>query len=434
MAEQVNPGFDPPRRGSLGDPAKAIGGNSQATQAMASRLQSLERFLQNYREKQVQVRRDDGTFQKIWVLAKEGGETVAGNDEALYAEVVTLPGGAHGVSVSVGYVEYQNAGASESDEGFTGTLEPLMGGVTLDDPAIQPLPLPGVVSFTYLRVKTDSDGVPKFGASAATIEVFPEAQKSVHHIRNNPVSGTKEGDYFFLLLQTEANGSTPPRPIAKKRVHGNRYLPNQLVEFENAGGKREMYKGYLEGPDDKHEFRTVEQIEGEGVEIIEPLNPGAEAEDPVVAPDGTVITAGKPATPPEKEGDTLKWRRISQRKDYPQIHVREEKNEEPDEDGITRSRVLVEGNKFKASEGEVKKFTISIDDGLIKSFAKIEDEDEDGEGWWGTLQILNLSTSAELTQFFEAGSLKRVRATVTAGISQDIPGTKDMPGLASITF
>lgn len=42
-------------------------------QAMARRLQALERFLQPYREKLVQVRKDDGTFQTISVLAKEGG-------------------------------------------------------------------------------------------------------------------------------------------------------------------------------------------------------------------------------------------------------------------------------------------------------------------------------------------------------------------------
>lgn len=79
MAEPVNPGFDPPRRGRIGDPAKAIGGNSNAVQAMASRIQSLERLLQSYREKQVQVRRDDGTFQTITVLAKEGGGEAGGS-------------------------------------------------------------------------------------------------------------------------------------------------------------------------------------------------------------------------------------------------------------------------------------------------------------------------------------------------------------------
>lgn len=79
MAEQVNPGFDPPRRGSLGDPARMIGNNDRAAQAMAARLQSLERLLHPYREKQVQVRNDDGTFQKIWVLAKEGGGDAGGS-------------------------------------------------------------------------------------------------------------------------------------------------------------------------------------------------------------------------------------------------------------------------------------------------------------------------------------------------------------------
>ena len=43
------------------------------------RLQALERFLQPYREKLVQVRRDDGSFQTITVLAKEGGGEAGGS-------------------------------------------------------------------------------------------------------------------------------------------------------------------------------------------------------------------------------------------------------------------------------------------------------------------------------------------------------------------
>jgi hypothetical protein len=41
---------------------------------MAQRLGAMERLLSSYREKQVEVRRPDGTFQTITVLAKEGGE------------------------------------------------------------------------------------------------------------------------------------------------------------------------------------------------------------------------------------------------------------------------------------------------------------------------------------------------------------------------
>lgn len=79
MAEQVNPGVDPPRRGSLGDPARKLGGQDQVLQAAIRRLQALERFLQPYREKLVQVRLDDGTFQTISVLAKEGGGAGGGS-------------------------------------------------------------------------------------------------------------------------------------------------------------------------------------------------------------------------------------------------------------------------------------------------------------------------------------------------------------------
>lgn len=73
MADRLNPGVDPPQRGRLRDPARAIGDNRNAIDSTTNRVKSIERLLQNYREKQVQVRRDDGSFQTITVLAKEGG-------------------------------------------------------------------------------------------------------------------------------------------------------------------------------------------------------------------------------------------------------------------------------------------------------------------------------------------------------------------------
>ena len=217
------------------------------------------------------------------------------------------------VTVTLGYLTYQNAGASEATQGVTGYITPKINGVALDDDDVEPLELPDVVSFTYLRVKTTADGMPKFDDEdgPVTIESFPEAQKSVHHVRPSPTSGEEEGDYYFLILETESNGATPPAPIAKRRITGNRELPNQLVEITNIGGKREVYQGYLVGPDDKHELRTLEQLEGAGgVPIIRPLTDRVAAVDPVVDGDGKIITPGTPAVPAEEEGDTIPFRYI----------------------------------------------------------------------------------------------------------------------------
>ena len=258
-----------------------------------------------------------------WIKNKRRGTSNAESDP-LYGSIEIIPDSdpiAYGVRFSKGYLEYQNAGASESEEGVTGTITPeiqvegnwipIDAGPEDNPPGPVPLlPLPALDSWTYLRVKTNPDGVPKFddGDPPVTIESFNSVQKSIHHVRLSPTSGEEDGDYFVLLLQTVADESDPPKPVARKRVTGNRYLPNQLIKIENIGGKREWYEGYMEGPDDKHKFRTAEQLETRGVGLIAPLDPGSPEEPPILDAEGTIVKEGKPAVPPEKEGETLKWK------------------------------------------------------------------------------------------------------------------------------
>lgn len=237
------------------------------------------------REFDIQERHGKKYFRLRPGRAAEGGGGAAGST-ALFPAVVAVPDspGDYLVTVTPGFLAYQNAGASESEDGVTGVLKPKMGGKELDDPELVPLALPGLVSFTYLRVRTDADGVPKFSEEEppVTIETFEEAQKSTHHVRDSPTSGEEEGDYYFLLLETESDGADPPAPRVKKRVAGNRYLPNQLVKNKNIGGERELYSGYLVGPDDEHQWRTLKQlVEGEDqeVNVIQDLEEGEDEED-----------------------------------------------------------------------------------------------------------------------------------------------------------
>jgi len=76
-----------------------------------------------------------------------------------------------------------------------------------------------------------------------------------------------------LICETESNEATPtPAPRVVRRITGNREIPNQLIEITNIeednedGEVRELYEGYEVGPTDKHQFRTLVQIEGEGLE------------------------------------------------------------------------------------------------------------------------------------------------------------------------
>jgi hypothetical protein len=167
--------------------------------------------------------------------------------------------------------------ATRKEPEKTGYIAPKISGVSMEDPAVPTLELPGPAAHVYLRMKTTADGVPKFDEAGGpvTVEVHETAQASTHHVRPSSAGGEAEGDYFFLLLETESNGGTPAAPVVKRRIPGNCHLGNQLMEIANAGGKRELYKGYLAGPDDKHEIRMLEQLPAEPgtgqVPVMKPL-------------------------------------------------------------------------------------------------------------------------------------------------------------------
>ena len=374
---------------------------------------------------------------------------VQGSDPATYE-----------VSVKLGYLSYQSntPAAQASDLGTTGWIVPTIAGVSMErgeeKPPTNPealatfkadlkklkVALPANESWVYLRVKTDVDGFPKDGE--VTVEAFDEAQESIHHIRLSPESGEEEGDYFFLILKTKADESDPPRPIPERRITGNREMPNQLIEIlnlgeESEGGRQELYKGY-DIALDKHDLRSVLQQQTPGVAIIEPLAPAVDAVPPVVV-DGTVVTPGTPAVPAEEPGDYIRWRTVDGRASYSessnanttrQIEVRERDEDDEELPGQKKKLIEVVGNDFTNSFTEVKKFDISFNDGLIDSFTKIASDDE---GWWGTVQWVNLASSATIIQTFEAGILKKVFSGAY-GVGIEEPGTEAAPGVVSREF
>jgi hypothetical protein len=292
------------------------------------------------------------------------------------------------VSVTLGYLSYQSStpAAQASDLGTTGWIVPTIAGVSMEPPVpqtdppteIPKLPLPANESWVYLRVKTDSDGFPKDGE--VTVEAFDEAQESIHHIRLSPESDEEEGDYFFLILKTKADESDPPRPIAERRITGNREMPNQLIEILNLGeeseaGRQEVYKGY-DVALDKHDVRAVLQQQTPGVAIIEPLAPAVDAVPPVVV-DGTVVTPGTPAIPAEEAGDYIRWRTVDGRDSTSdngssrQIEVRERKEDNEELPGQKKRVVEVVGNDFTQFTSDEFIVEMESNDGLCKRFRGI---------------------------------------------------------------
>ena len=307
--------------------------------------------------------------------ANVGRGPAAGNKPPFWCAISRVPQSdpaEYQVTVTLGYLAYQsNTPAAQASElGTTGWIVPTIAGVSMESVDVEPIPLPAVESWVYLRVKTDVDGFPKDGE--VTVEAFDEAQESIHHIRLSPESGEEEGDYFFLILKTKADESDPPRPIAERRITGNREMPNQLIEFLNLGeedeeGRQEIYKGY-DIALDKHDVRAVLQLQTPGAAIIEPLDPGKDAVPPKLDEEGVVITPGEPAIPPEKPDDFIRWRTISERQTGAQIKVKEKKSGEL-ADGKKRGYIEITGNGVNEIHSDVGLFDIDIVDGLVSRFA-----------------------------------------------------------------
>jgi hypothetical protein len=201
----------------------------------------------------------------------------------------------------------------------------------------------------------------------------------------SPESDEEEGDYFFLILKTKSDGGTPARPVAERRITGNREMPNQLIEILNLGeeseaGRQEVYKGY-DVALDKHDLRTVLQQQTPGVAIIEPLAPAVPAVPPVTDAGGTVVTPGTPAIPAEEAGDYIRWRMVDGRVSYSessnpntsrQIEVREREEDNEDLPGRKKSVIEVVGNDFTNYYSDVGLFDIEVVDGLVAAFTPKE--------------------------------------------------------------
>ncbi|WP_035606185.1 hypothetical protein [Haloferula sp. BvORR071] len=247
---------------------------------------------------------------------------------ALHASVVTV-GDEQKISISPGYVVSQNIGDDEPVKLHVPSME----GTAID---ANPSPM-AAAPYIYLYVQTDHKGkvtgTPEIQGSSST-------QDSTHHEPNEETSG----EYYFLLAETTTEEG---RVKITKRITGNRYLPNQLVEIKNVGAEREIYKGYLKG-DDKHEFRCLKQITGRGEALIKPLSEETE---------------------PDDLPDTIDFRRICEKEEDTQIHV-----ELKDDQGL----IEIKGNGYNGGVSDASKVSISVQDGLVTNVSASAPPDLEG--------------------------------------------------------
>lgn len=208
----------------------------------------------------------------------------------------------------------------------------------------------------YVKVSTDGKNeitdAPEIFITAEDVD--PTKYEESTHYQPNPVS--TDGVYYYPIAKIKKlqfpndNDGIYYQYVAEQLWTGSINVSPNLIEIENVGAKREVFKT-LRVDDSVYEFRTLEQLEGRGVTIIKPLS-GATTADPEADPP-------VPGAPAEVDGDTIKWKRIAERVSSPQITVTDE------DDGAV---VQIKGNGETDSFSGVTKFSISYDDGLITSF------------------------------------------------------------------
>lgn len=236
MAEQVNPGFDPPRRGSLSDLARKLGGQDQAVQAMARRLQALERFLQPYREKMVQVRRDDGTFQTISVLAKEGWSEGGGDyGSTLVPKTIFQKDGVWRlVFHSAMFAEHSLAEAGKMHE-----IKTANGNLT-DKPAPE-IPLSGKTEKIWLKFSLTRDCTVKADSPEIVIGAEPEKKPMVPR---RPGSDGNDGNHVQHVGTVEFTDGAPEWIPVNSDASVSLFLP----AIEKVGDGETDYETYQSSP------------------------------------------------------------------------------------------------------------------------------------------------------------------------------------------
>lgn len=166
---------------------------------------------------------------------------------------IFLDGSTWKYRVSPGYVTFQNIG----DADVVNYYCPTLGGTSLEADTQPEGTLPANACYIYVRVVTNAKGVI---SATPTVAAYSSEQTSTHHVPpdEEAASGT-QGEYFFLIAEFEE--FTPPSgdasPDLVRRITGNRFIPNQLVELKNIGAGRNIHCDYVDGSNDKHELRSI---------------------------------------------------------------------------------------------------------------------------------------------------------------------------------
>jgi hypothetical protein len=395
---EINPGFPPNRRSHLNDPARAVGGQGKDIQQMAMRMGALERLLSSYREKQVEVRKPDGSFQSITVLAKEGG---SGSGDSVYASAIAPSkfrkvGGVWKVSFTPAKLwEHSLKNLSKEHE------------IKLDDAPLTNDPAPekalaGGDNEVWLSYKITYNGAVSAPVTL-TIGEAPEKKPLTPKRPEYEGDGVKEQDGILIQKIGTITVNRDSDPTWKPECTSSKadvFLPIIVDSAPENTKAQSVYYKYDKGSD-----------------IFKMFANGTED-------DGTV---GLLAEETSERSKYITIAQIGQKKSEPQIHV------EAEGEGEGR-KIIVKGNDVSLNLTKLVK-GLTVKDGLVTSAE--EDTDDGSEGWTGTVEfhhrdLVDLSNENFVLCTFKKGRLTKVEYKVSSGVTYvDLPGTEDAPGAAT---
>ena len=184
----------------------------------------------------------------------------------------------------------------------------------------------------YCLVNTDTNGVP----TTVTIVVDERDKATVHYVPppDDPTTVSATGEYYYPIADIEADADTGAL-YAKQIQHGGPILHvAELWEGENLGDGAYLSYKQIDPDTAKFQFRTIKQLDGDGIPILKPL------EDPDDPP------------------DQIEFRRLKERASSPQIKIKGEADAD---------EIEISGNDFDVALEFPGLGAQSIKDGLTES-------------------------------------------------------------------
>jgi hypothetical protein len=161
------------------------------------------------------------------------------------------------VSVTAGYLTYQLLLKKDDTGGPLYYDTPTINDVSIESPDKENIAISGA-GFIYMHCTTNNRGVPTM---TPTIDFYATEQASVHHVPESEDYNTPavDGDYYWQLAEIEAVPDfTPTQYRIKRRMPGDKFIPNQIDRIKNIGDGVKLYWGFDPSATNAlHKLRTL---------------------------------------------------------------------------------------------------------------------------------------------------------------------------------